>query len=100
MMIRATGGSVSDPKLAYDNLSLQVLVRGKADSLVATQVAAQGVYDALHGFRGEPFIVGGITVVLCAGMQGGPAYIGTDGNGRHEYSLNFRLTVKNDSRRT
>lgn len=100
IMIRATGGSESDLKLPYDEQTVQVLVRGLETALLATQVLAQGIYDLMHGYAGAAFVSGGLWIVLCAGQQGGPVYIGQDDNGRHEYSLNFRLTVKNDNRRT
>ena len=98
VMIRSTGGTESDVRLAYDNVTAQILVRGGADALAATQELAQGIYDALHGFIGQ-FVGGGLWIIACIGVSGGPAYIGADENDRPEYSLNFRLMVRNESRR-
>lgn len=99
IMIRSTGGMESDPGPGYDNLGIQIIKRGPETALEATQVGAQAIYDALHGFANDRFIGGGLWIIGCLGTGGGPAYIGQDDNKRHEYSINFMLMVQNENRR-
>ncbi|MCE5200844.1 MAG: minor capsid protein [Armatimonadota bacterium] len=96
IMVRSTTGPAPDSR-DHDQPDLQVIVRG-ADML-ATQQRAQNVYDTLHGFTNAVFVDGGTWIVLCYSLQSGPAYLDRDENERHEYSLNFRLRVKNENRR-
>lgn len=87
------GGPESDAKLGYDQPSIQVRVRGLEDATDALRTA-QRVYDALHGLSSIT-LPGGIWLVSCVGTQGGPAYIGRDLSGRHEYTVNFRMEIRN-----
>lgn len=98
VMIRTTGGSAADGKIATDYPSVQVIVRGTQDPRGA-EARAQGIYNLLHGFHAAAFNAGGSYIVNCTGAQSGPAHIGQDSNRRHEFSLNFRLAVKNTNRR-
>lgn len=93
LAIFPTGGFQADSKLGYSMPTLQIVVRGTMDPRPAQQ-RAQAVYDALHGVRNRSFTDGGTWVVSCLGMQSAPTHIGRDDNGRHEYSLNFRLELK------
>lgn len=88
-----TGGYQSDSKLGYSDPTIQVLVRGDKDPRTAFN-KAKSIYDTLHGFRNGVFFNGGLWVVSCLGMQSTPIHLGTDSNGRHEYSLNFKLEIK------
>jgi hypothetical protein len=88
------GGPESDAKLGYDQPSIQVRVRGSDTDATDALRTAQRVYDALHGLSSIT-LPGGIWLVSCVGTQGGPAYIGRDLSGRHEYTVNFRMEVRN-----
>ncbi|GGM76902.1 hypothetical protein GCM10012275_54490 [Longimycelium tulufanense] len=86
------GGSESDSKLGYDEPRVQVRVRGTTDPRIGEQ-RAQDVYDALHGLA-ERWLAGGTLLLSCIGVQAGPIPMGRDGNGRFEYSVNFRAELR------
>lgn len=92
-----TGGDQADGKLGYDNPSVQFIIRGTKDPRSA-YARAMSIYNALHGFHSASFIAGGIYVVKCVGAQSAPVFMGTDGNGRHEFSINFELVIRNTNR--
>ena len=94
--INPSGGYNASIKHDYDLPTLQILIRGTQDPRVGYEKALQ-IYDALHGFGGDRFIVGGHWVVKCEGIQSEPVYIGQDENGRHMYTLNFALEIKRPS---
>ncbi len=98
IMIRATGGGAADGKIATDYPSVQIIVRGTENPRRA-EALAQSIYDLLHGFHAASLKSGGAYIVNCTGAQSGPVHIGQDSNRRHEFSLNFRLAVKNTNRR-
>jgi len=77
----------------YDSPRLQVRVRGTEDPRVGFQLA-QSIYEALHGFEGY-LVEGGYWIVSCEGLQSGPVHIGTDQNGRHEYTVNLEIEIRN-----
>jgi hypothetical protein len=102
IMVTPTGGYVSDVKTPYDDVTLQIIVRGTTDPVPAMQ-RAQAIYDALHGFpqgvAAKSFVTDGALIIGCEGLQPSPVSMGTDENGRHEYSLNFHIHVNNPNRR-
>lgn len=98
IMIRTTGGGAADGKIATDYPSVQIIVRG-TEYPSGAEARAQAIYDLLHGFHAATFKAGGAYIVNCTGAQSGPVHIGQDSNRRHEFSLNFRLAVKNTNRR-
>ncbi|MGH2820562.1 MAG: minor capsid protein [Actinomycetota bacterium] len=85
------GGVESDSRLDYDEPRLQVRCRGGTDPRQA-ETDAQAVYDVLHGL-GRVTLAGGTWLQLAVGIQAGPAYIGRDQNGRHEYVVNVRAEI-------
>ena len=87
-----TGGFGADGKLGYDSPTIQIRVRGTQDPRPAYQ-RAEAIYGALHGLH-DVTLPGGPYVVGCWGIQSGPVHMGRDQNGRHEYSLNFRLEIR------
>ena len=94
--INPSGGYNASIKHDYDSPTIQILIRGTIDPRVGYEKALQ-IYDALHGFGGDRFIVGGHWVVKCEGIQSEPVYLGQDDNGRHMYTLNFALEIKRPS---
>ena len=91
-------GLAADGKLKYDTPGVQIVARGTQDPTVGEQLATD-IYNALHGFHDGVFVAGGVYIVNCLGLQSGPNHLGRDDNGRHEYSLNFQITVSNEDRR-
>lgn len=89
----ARGGGIADGKLGYDLPSIQILVRGV--NVIDTQQKAQDIYNKLQGFHAKPFINNGIHIINCIALQSAPNFIGTDGNRRFEFSLNYNLEIKN-----
>lgn len=88
------GGPESDAKLGYDQPSIQIRVRGLDTDATDANRTAQRVYDTLHGLSSIT-LPGGIWLANCIGTQGGPVYIGRDLSARHEYTVNFRMEVRN-----
>jgi hypothetical protein len=80
VMIEPSGG----PALNYPSPTLHLIVRG-------TYALAKQVFDLLTAIDGL-LLGGGTYVVGCLGGQ--PAHMGTDENGRHEYSLNFQFVTE------
>lgn len=93
LAIARYGSSESDSVHPWDSLNVQIRVRGpRADARIA-EADAQAVYDALHGL-GDRELAGGTWLELAVCTQGGPVYIGPDANGRHEWTVNFRIDIQ------
>lgn len=90
MALYDNGGAESPMRRPIDDPNIQVITRGGQHPEEA-HALARDVYDTLHGFTGE--LPGYTWVVWCIGIQSGPVPLGPDENGRHRYSLNFRLRV-------
>jgi len=92
VMLKVTGGD-NEFKHARDIPRLQALVRGTKDPRVA-EARANAIYNALHSLRHVTLDPNHTATKLigCKALSY-PASIGTDGNGRHEYSVNFDLRV-------
>lgn len=87
-------GPESDSENPWDEVNIQVRVRGTAVDARVAELRAQAVYDAVHGLGFRHLTPGGTWLQLVVGTQGGPIYIGRDQNGRHEYTANFRCDVQ------
>lgn len=88
------GGTESDAHLGYDEPSIQVRVRGPNTDPRVAAAKAQEIYNALHGIT-DRTMPAGTWLSSCIGSQGGPIYIGPDQLGRHEYTVNFRMHIRN-----
>lgn len=88
-----TAGPESSTKAGYDERGIQVRTRGTTDPRTGYDLGVE-IYDELHGLK-QVTLPGGTLVVRCAGVQSEPVSIGEDSNGRHEYTINFRLEVRN-----
>ncbi|MEU0199132.1 MULTISPECIES: minor capsid protein [unclassified Streptomyces] len=84
-----------DSLLGYDEPRVQVRVRGTSDPRVSRQRCA-AIRDELHGL-GPITLPDGTRLILSVALQGGPASIGRDENGRHEHVCNFRMEIRNAS---
>lgn len=87
-------GPEADALHGYDEPRWQVRVRGPEDPRVSL-ARAQAIYDDLHGLPSDTVLPGGTPLETCIGQQSGPIYIGRDRNNRPEWTINFRLEVRN-----
>lgn len=89
-LIVLTPYTISDEVSLSDSVQgLQVRVRGTKDPRVAQDIDDR-IFDRLHGAYGVN-LAGGLRLVMCERRSGTP--LGSDGNGRHERTSNFALTV-------
>ncbi|TQN26091.1 hypothetical protein FHX37_4629 [Haloactinospora alba] len=87
------GGSEASVLHPYDEPRVQVRTRGTAEDVRTGERLAQDAYDALHGL-GMRTMPGGTWLQLAVGLQSGPAYMGRDDSGRHEWTVNVRIEVQ------
>ncbi len=98
VMVKDTGGNLTQygASLGYDEPTLQLLFRGTRDPRTG-KAFAQSIYDhmvSLHAVTLDPDGEA-VRLIDCQSLQSAPAHIGTDENGRHLYSLNLALHVRN-----
>lgn len=93
MAVARYPGAEADARLPYDEVNVQVRVRGTPTDAEVVEDRAQAVYDALHGLSGRP-LAGGTVVQDVIGTQSGPIFIGRDTNGRPEWTVNFRAEIR------
>lgn len=93
MAIARYPGPESDSKNPWDEINVQVRIRGSADDVTTAEADAQDVYDALHGLGMRP-LAGGTWLQLMIGAQGGPIWMGRDQNERPNWAVNFRCDVQ------
>lgn len=94
MAVARYGGAESDSLNPWDEISVQVRVRGPAADARQAEQDAQAVYDALHGLGMRELTPGGTWLQLAVCQNGGPVYIGRDQNGRHEWTVNVHVDVQ------
>ncbi|NUK07463.1 hypothetical protein HRW18_05425 [Streptomyces lunaelactis] len=82
-------GREPDSLLAYDEPRMQVRVRGDADPRTSRRLCKR-IRSALHGL-GPVTLPNGIELILSVCLQGAPASLGVDTNGRHEHVANHRM---------
>lgn len=93
LVVARYGGPESPLGDVHDEPGIQVRVRGPAADVRVAEDLAQRVYRALHGL-GDRYLPGGEWwLQLMVGAQSGPTFIGQDGRGRPEYTVNFRADV-------
>ena len=88
-------GSISDDKNPFDDISVQVRVRGTRDPRVSYNIAKE-IYDELHGLTNTVLISDGTRIVKVV-AQNTPIDIGRDDNLRHEWTVNFQVEVYNST---
>lgn len=87
------GGPDSSPKFIEDKRDVQFLIRGTQDPRPAFNTAEE-IYSTLQGKT--KFTTSDSTeIIMIDSIQSGPVHIGRDDNGRHKYSLNFRVEYEN-----
>lgn len=92
--VMAGAGLPQPTKGAHDLPTLQILVRG-ADP-VASHDLAQAIYSDLNCLDGVELATGTAHEVFvhgCTAAQSAPIPLGLDPNQRHEWSLNFDLSI-------
>lgn len=94
--IYATGGPMIDPRNEYAGRAIQVLIRTAANDPRPGETRAQAVIDVLKGFNSGYLAAGGNYIVDISAQQDGPNNIGTDENGRYEFSQNFIVQLVKD----
>lgn len=87
-----TGPDAPDSRNAWSYPRMQVRARS-ADPLAAQQLLAD-VFASLQGY-GPVTLEGGVFLQDCHALESGPMSMGTDDNGRHEYTQNYQLTHDN-----
>jgi hypothetical protein len=92
VVLSCYGGPEADSKLGWDEPSVQVRVRGGPDPRVSRD-RCRDIRSALHGL-GPITLPDGTFLQLCIAVQGAPATLGKDDNGRHEHVVNFRTEVR------
>lgn len=88
-------GSIGDDKNPFDDISVQVRVRGTRDPRVSYNIAKE-IYDELHGLTNTVLISDGTRIVKVV-AQNTPIDIGRDDNLRHEWTVNLQIEVRNIS---
>jgi len=89
--IFSTGGLPASPRLGYDTVTVQIMVRGTSDPRTARE-RAWAIYHALHGLRYVNLPDG--TEVLWITAQHPPEWLQTDENGRHLFAINVQLEIR------
>jgi hypothetical protein len=87
------GGEEADSALPYDAPNVQIIVRGDSSPQWALDTWA-AIYSKLHALR-HVTLPGGTELVYALVQQSAPVRLGTDQNGRHEYSMNVRAETLN-----
>lgn len=88
-------GSIGDDKNPFDDISVQVRVRGTRDPRVSYNIAKE-IYNELHGLTNTVLISDGTRIVKVV-AQNTPIDIGRDDNLRHEWTVNFQVEVYNST---
>lgn len=92
------GGPEADAKLGYDSPMAEILIRSDSASPAWALDTWRALYDAIHALR-HVELPDGTMLVYALAVQSSPNRIGTDDNGRHQYSLNVRTEVRNPTAR-
>lgn len=85
-------GTEPDSAMGYDEPRVQIRVRGTRDPRVSRERAV-AIRSELHGL-GPLTLPDGTDLILSVCLQGAPALIGVDDNGRHEHVANFRMEIR------
>lgn len=86
-----TSGPEADSKLPYDPVRFQLLIRCEAGSRWGLAIA-EAIYSQLHGFR-NGYLPDGTYAVFILGAQADPFRIGSDEQGRQQFTVNYRAEV-------
>lgn len=96
VMLRPVAGHKPEVKFGYDYPSLQLWVRDR--DYRTGEERALALYSEMQSLRTATLDEGGsdeVRLLDCQSVASGPAYLNTDENGRHEWSMNFDLSITN-----
>ena len=91
VMVSEYGGTVDD-KNPFSDINVQARVRGTKDPRVSYNIAKE-IFDELQGLTNTTLISSGSRVIKVV-AQNTPIDIGRDDNGRHEWTVNFNIEVR------
>ena len=91
VMVSEYGGTVDD-KNPFSDINVQARVRGTRDPRVSYNIAKE-IFDELQGLTNTTLISSGSRVIKVV-AQNTPIDIGRDDNGRHEWTVNFNIEVR------
>ena len=91
VMVSEYGGIVDD-KNPFSDINVQARVRGTKDPRVGYNIAKE-IFDELQGLTNTTLISSGSRVIKVV-AQNTPIDIGRDDNGRHEWTVNFNIEVR------
>lgn len=91
VMVSEYGGIVDD-KNPFSDINVQTRVRGTKDPRVGYNIAKE-IFDELQGLTNTTLISSGKHVVKVNALNT-PIDIGRDDNGRHEWTVNFQIEVR------
>ena len=91
VMVSEYGGIVDD-KNPFSDINVQARVRGTKDPRVSYNIAKE-IFDELQGLTNTTLISSGSSVIKVV-AQNTPIDIGRDDNGRHEWTVNFNIEVR------
>lgn len=89
----STGGFESSVVHGYDDPTIQIRVRDTSPTGAYNRIGA--IYSLLQGLNHTNLITGGIRVIQAQAIQSHPENIGKDEQGRIEYTMNYRLEIRN-----
>lgn len=92
VVLTPTPGLAPEYAHAYDYPAFQVRVRGGGADPRPAYDKAMAIRNALHGIESQQ--IGATWVVKLEAAQSEPASLGTDENGRHEFTLNFNADIR------
>jgi hypothetical protein len=96
VMVTSTGGAEQPTLLAFDDHTVQIIVRGDPRDPMDGYDRARAIYSALQGLDLTTVDEGGdheTLVLSTTAMQSDPVPMGEDANNRAEWSLNFRMSI-------
>tara|TARA_B100000965_G_scaffold398181_1_gene415902 strand:- start:4849 stop:5265 length:417 start_codon:yes stop_codon:yes gene_type:complete len=91
VMVSEYGGIVDD-KNPFSDINVQTRIRGTKDPRVGYNIAKE-IFDELQGLTNTTLISSGKHVVKVNALNT-PIDIGRDDNGRHEWTVNFQIEVR------
>lgn len=91
--VLSQGGPESDSKLPYDEIAVQLVFRCEANPTWALDRWTE-VYGLVHGRRNVT-LPQGTHMLWAIVVQSSPIRLGQDENGRHQYSMNIRIEIRN-----
>jgi len=83
------GGPQPSPKFVEQEGDIQFLVRGTRDPRVAENLA-ESIFNELQGLD-HITLSNGTKLISIKAIQSKPIHIDRDDNGRHKFSLNYRV---------